>query len=133
MWDGWFRTIPNLLGVFNGHYITDNIAYRIDPNDAGRKVLQGFDNWQEAANGGSGRVVLFTVDEDAGTIQQRVVRPDLDDFETGSDNGYQYATTHEPWTPALPPVDPGHYVVQIGSELFAVNDGGTPSAVHIPG
>lgn len=93
MWD-WFEQIPRLFGVFGGHQISYNVAYDTDEGTAGNPVLQGFYNWQEAGQGGRGRVVLLTVDDVAGSVQQRVVRTDTDAFETGTSNGFSYATTH---------------------------------------
>lgn len=136
MWQGWLKTVPNLLGVFNGHYYPGNVSYRVDQGDAGNRVLQGFYNWQQALNGGMGRVILFTVDEDAGTIHQQVVRPDLDGFETGTSNGFAYDTTHTIWVAddePPPPVDlpPGYYVVSDGVSLHAVDVGAGQRVVQV--
>jgi hypothetical protein len=93
MWQDHFRTYPGMLGVFNGHYLDANIATRVDPGLHGNNVLQGFYNFQEAGDGGRGRVMLLTVDEDAGTIRHRVVRTDLGTFEVGP----SYDVTHDIW------------------------------------
>lgn len=104
MWSGWLKDWPNLVGVFNGHHIPNNVAYRVDPGTAGNMVLQAFYNWQDAETGGRGRVILLTVDEDAGTIHQQVVRPDLDAFETGTSGSFSYDTVHSLSGPAVPAV-----------------------------
>lgn len=46
LWHRLLRRHPQVAAVFCGHQIPRPVAYRVDPGDAGRPVLQSLQNWQ---------------------------------------------------------------------------------------
>ncbi|WP_163538235.1 metallophosphoesterase [Gracilibacillus sp. YIM 98692] len=61
MWQKSFKKHSNLLAVFSGHHITENVSYRMDVGDNGNQVFQSFQNWQYAENGGEGRIRILKI------------------------------------------------------------------------
>lgn len=65
--DVWQKLVchhPNVVAVFSGHQIFDHVSYCVECGRDGRAVLQSYQNWQCAPEGGEGRlrVVTFSAD-----------------------------------------------------------------------
>jgi hypothetical protein len=87
--DVWHKCIKkhdNIIAVFSGHHITDNVSYRFDAGEKGNLVFQSFQNWQCAPNGGDGRIRIATFNIDNNTIELTVYNPQTERFET--DEGF---------------------------------------------
>ncbi len=59
MWQKSFKQHSNLLAIFSGHQIYENISYRTDIGENGNVILQSFQNWQSTELGGEGRIRIL--------------------------------------------------------------------------
>jgi hypothetical protein len=64
LWDRLIRRHAGVAAVLCGHQIPRPVAYRLDAGDAGRPVLQSFQNWQCAPDDLMGCLRLITVRPD---------------------------------------------------------------------
>lgn len=60
-WHKSFKKHCNVLAVFSGHQITENVSYRTDLGEQGNLVFQSFQNWQCAENCGEGRIRILKI------------------------------------------------------------------------
>jgi hypothetical protein len=60
-WHKSFKKHSNVLAVFSGHQITENVSYRTDLGEQGNLVFQSFQNWQCAENCGEGRIRILKI------------------------------------------------------------------------
>ncbi|MEF3303962.1 metallophosphoesterase [Paenibacillus sp. GYB003] len=82
LWQKCFRKHGNLIAVYSGHQVPAHVSYRIDRGDEGNLVFQSFQNWQEAPNGGDGRIRIVRFDIEGGTIGHSVFNPRTNRYET---------------------------------------------------
>jgi predicted phosphodiesterase len=97
MWQKSLKRHPNLIAVFSGHHIPQNISYSVDAGDHGNPVFQSFQNWQSAESGGGGRIRIMTFNPAGDTISFRVVNPSMESAEPG--DGHE---VHIPYKAAGP-------------------------------
>lgn len=86
-WRKSYKKHANLLAVFSGHHIPDNVGWRIDQGDRGNPVFQSFQNWQTGPNGGEGRFRILKMRPSANEMSVHVVNPQTGEFETEA--GYE--------------------------------------------
>lgn len=86
MWQNYLSQSPNVVATFNGHHLGGNLAVKHDYNGMGTLVHQQFNNWQNATEGGQGRIVFMTVDTNTGTVQRRVYNSALGQYDTAKGN-----------------------------------------------
>jgi hypothetical protein len=91
LWQKSFKRHPNLIAVFSGHQITENISYRTDVGEKGNCVFQSFQNWQCAEKGGEGRIRILKYRASEKAIRLQVVNPNTGQYE--SDAGYEVDTS----------------------------------------
>lgn len=77
-----FRALPQIRAVFCGHHVPENLAHRVDLNDAGLGVFASFQNFQFRPEGGRGRIRLVSW-SDPEQLTLGVVDPLTGEFETG--------------------------------------------------
>lgn len=87
LWNKCISKHKNIISVFSGHHITDNISYRFDFGDHGNLVFQSFQNWQCAADGGDGRFRILRFDLDENKASINVFNPQTEKNETAE--GYE--------------------------------------------
>ena len=87
MWQKSFRKHRNIIGVFSGHQIPDNVSYRMDLGDEQNLVFQSFQNWQSAENGGEGRIRVMNFQFSDDMVNLRVYNPSSGVYETK--DGYE--------------------------------------------
>lgn len=87
MWNKCFRKHGNVIAIYSGHQIPDNISYNVDFGDRSNPVFQSFQNWQMGSQGGEGRIRLVHVNVADSTMEHRVVHPLQDAFER--EDGYE--------------------------------------------
>ena len=76
MWAEHFSQHGNVIAVFSGHDLGDRrVSYRVDEGSGGRLAYQQYANWQNADEGGKGRVVVLHVNAAAGTAFRRIYNP----------------------------------------------------------
>jgi predicted phosphodiesterase len=85
MWHKSFKKHQNLIAIFSGHHISENISYRMDKGEKGNPIFQSFQNWQDAENGGEGRIRILKIKEEGMNLQ--VFNPQTEKHE--EDKGYQ--------------------------------------------
>lgn len=94
IWEKCFRYHPNIAAVFSGHHGKDtNVSHRIDYYPDGRAVLQTFQNWQSAPEGGQGRVRIATFDPDRRKMTMNVYNPATGVYEL--ETGYELSVLLE--------------------------------------
>lgn len=86
MWDKCIKKHKNIIAVFSGHHIVDNVSYRFDRGEKGNIIFQSFQNWQCAPFGGDARFRIFSFDLDKDIINLSTFNPQTKSFE--EDNGY---------------------------------------------
>jgi len=82
IWHKCIKKHKNIIAVFSGHHIPENIAYRFDQGEKGNIIFQSFQNWQCAPYGGDGRFRLMTFDINNRCITLKTYNPNTDEFET---------------------------------------------------
>lgn len=86
VWQKCIRKHKNIIAVFSGHHITDNISYRFDRGDRGNIIFQSFQNWQTKPFGGEGRIRLLSFDLMKNLLTLSTYNPHTDKFE--DEDGY---------------------------------------------
>jgi len=94
LWQKCFKRHANLFAVFSGHQIYENVSYRTDRGDNGNVVLQSFQNWQCADQGGEGRIRLMKVNPAANTVSLTVYNTHTEVFEKAP--GYEASCSFGP-------------------------------------
>lgn len=82
VWNKCIKKHQNIIAVFSGHHITDNVSYRYDVGEKGNLVFQSFQNWQCAPNGGDGRIRIVNFNIDENKIDLTVYNPQTEEYET---------------------------------------------------
>ena len=88
MWAA-FKQYPNVVAVFNGHFLDARVAELVSTGDEGNQVFQQFSNWQEQDEGGDGRIVILTVNPHTGWATRTVYNAADSTFETTWDLTFQ--------------------------------------------
>lgn len=89
IWQKFIRHQSNIIAVFSGHHVPKNVSYRVDPSIDGHKIVQSFQNWQEEAYGGAGRMRFVQYDENENIIMSKVFNPLTKEFE--NETGYNFS------------------------------------------
>lgn len=87
LWQKSFKKHPNLLAVFSGHQITENVSYRTDLGDHGNLVFQSFQNWQTAENCGEGRIRILNISPSKNEMTLSVFNTHRQEYE--NTDGFQ--------------------------------------------
>lgn len=87
LWQKCFRNHPNVAFVYSGHQVPAHVSYRIDRGEHGNHAFQSFQNWQEAKNGGEGRIRVVQFLPEQNIVRHRVFNPSADGYE--ADDGYE--------------------------------------------
>lgn len=90
------RTMDQVRIVLCGHHVPENVAWRVDLNDAGLGVFAGFQNWQMREQGGQGRLRLVRPTPQ-GAVQLSVVNPATGERESGPALDGMVDTTRASW------------------------------------
>src|SRR5690625_571353 len=88
MWEKSLKKHSNLIAIFSGHHVPENVSYRIELCEKGNPVLQSFQNWQVEKNGGEGRLRLATFHPLENKLSLKVYNPHLKKFE--NEDGYKF-------------------------------------------
>jgi hypothetical protein len=89
LWQKSFKKHSNLLAVFSGHQITENVSYRTDLGEQGNLVFQSFQNWQCAENCGEGRIRILKIRPSDNEMRLCVFNTYKGEYE--DNEGYQVA------------------------------------------
>jgi 3',5'-cyclic AMP phosphodiesterase CpdA len=87
MWLKCFRKHSNIIAIYSGHQIPNNISYKVDMSEHQSPVFQSFQNWQTTPDGGEGRIRLVQIDPEACSMTHRVFNTYKSTFE--AEAGYQ--------------------------------------------
>lgn len=87
VWQKSLKAHRNLLAVFSGHHVEENVSYRLDLGQHGNPVFQAFLNWQCKEEGGQGRFGILKVRPAANELRLYVLNPVSDKFE--AEPGYE--------------------------------------------
>lgn len=86
-WQKCFKKHGNIIGIFSGHQIREHISYRIDEGEKGNTVFQSFQNWQNADQGGEGRIRIINIKPYANKMGLSVFNTNTEEFERN--DGYE--------------------------------------------
>lgn len=97
VWNKCFKRHANIMAIFSGHHIEDNISYRFDTGVNGNIVFQSFQNWQCAPDGGDGRIRILSFNTNENKIDLSVYNPQTGRYETehGHSVSYPYLPSEE--------------------------------------
>ncbi|MDF2713760.1 MAG: metallophosphoesterase [Paenibacillus sp.] len=87
VWHKSFKHHSNLIAVFSGHQIPENVSYRMDLGERGNPVFQSFQNWQSGKNGGEGRIRILKFRPSANEMTLLVFNPYTGVYE--KNDGYE--------------------------------------------
>jgi hypothetical protein len=87
LWHKSLRKHGNVIAVFSGHQIPENVSYRIDLGENGNPVFQSFQNWQSEENGGEGRFRVLKFRPLTNEMTLQVFNPYTSEYETK--DGYE--------------------------------------------
>lgn len=81
MWDKSFRKHPNLIAIFSGHHVPENVSVRVDNGAAGQCIAQVFQNWQLEPFGGEGRYRIADFYPREGNLKLSVYNAAAEQYE----------------------------------------------------
>ncbi|MFF2886918.1 metallophosphoesterase [Paenibacillus sp. NPDC057967] len=96
MWHKSFKRHANLMGVFSGHQIYEDVSYRTDRGEKGNTILQSFQNWQCTPRGGEGRIRILKFQPGVNKIGLHVFNTYTETYE--KQPGYEFIVSLEPDT-----------------------------------
>jgi len=88
VWTKLIRPNPQVFLTLSGHYANPPEYHQVNPNDAGKKVIEVIADYQTRKNGGDGWLRLIRFDPPKDEISFRTYSPSLDKFETDASSQF---------------------------------------------